>query len=69
EKVKNRGRLKKQLAYKRELAIYEKYLVFRGILPTEAGFGGEVAFTQLPLTWRERKTILALHGSKCKRCG
>lgn len=69
EKLKDRGRLKKQLADKRELTSYEKYLAFRGMIPVEVGVGGEVAPTQLPLTWRERKVILALYGSKCQRCG
>jgi len=69
KKVRDRGRLKKHLAVKRELTSYEKYLAFRGIIPVEVGVGGEVAPTQLPLTWRERKVILALYGSKCKRCG
>lgn len=69
EKVRDRERLKKQLVLKRELTSYEKYLAFRGIIPVEAGAGGEVAPTQLPLTWRERKAILALYGSKCQRCG
>ncbi|MDH5364713.1 MAG: OB-fold domain-containing protein [Dehalococcoidia bacterium] len=69
EKVRDRERLKKYLAFKKELTSYEKYLAFRGIIPVEVGPGGEVAPTQLPLTWRERKVILALYGSKCKRCG
>lgn len=69
EKVRDRERLKKFLAFKKELTSYEKYLAFRGIIPVEVGSGGEVAPTQLPLTWRERKVILALYGSKCKHCG
>jgi len=69
EKVRDRERLKKRLAFKKELTSYEKYLAFRGIIPVEVGSGGEVAPTQLPLTWRERRAILALYGSKCKRCG
>ncbi len=69
EKVRDRERLKKCLAYKRELTSYEKYLAFRGIMPIEVGPGEEVAPTQLPLVWRGRKAILALYGSKCKRCG
>jgi hydroxymethylglutaryl-CoA synthase len=69
EKVKDRERLKKYLAFKKELTNYEKYLAFRGIIPVELSFGGEVAPTELPLTWRERRVILALYGSKCKRCG
>jgi 3-hydroxy-3-methylglutaryl CoA synthase len=68
-RIKDRKRLSKYVASKKELDIYEKYLVFRGIIPHEAGFGGEVAPTQMPLAWRERKTILALYGSKCKKCG
>ncbi|MGD9117531.1 MAG: OB-fold domain-containing protein [Dehalococcoidia bacterium] len=68
-KLKDRERLKKSLADRRELASYEQYLAFRGIIPVETGAGDEVATTQLPLTWRERKAVLALHGSKCQRCG
>lgn len=56
------------LASKRELDSYEKYLAFRGILPIEVGLRGEIGITQLPLAWRERKAILTLYGSRCKRC-
>jgi len=69
KKVRDRDRLKKSLAFRRELGSYEKYLAFHRIIPVEVASGGEVAPTQLPLTWRERKVILALYGSKCKRCG
>ena len=68
-KLKNRTKLSKCLAAKKELTSYEKYLVFRGILPIEIGVGQDIAPTQLPLAWRERKTILALCGTKCKKCG
>lgn len=68
ERVRNRRGVSKYLASKIELTRYDRYLAFRGILPVEAG-GEEVAITRLPLTWRERKAILALYGSKCKRCG
>lgn len=69
ERVRDRRGVSKYLASKKELNSYEKYLAFRGILPVEVGAGEDVAPTQLPLTWRERKTILSLYGSKCKRCG
>ena len=69
ERVRHGRGLKTYIDLKKELVPYEKYLVFRGIIPTEVGSGGEVAPTQLPLAWREQKAILALHGSKCKRCG
>ena len=68
-KVKDRGRLKKYIKIQQQLNSYEKYLIFRGILPVELATSEEIARTRLPLTWRERKTILALYGSKCKRCG
>ncbi len=69
EKKRDRGRLGKYIASKKELTNYEKYLAFRGILPIEVGMRGEVGQTQLPVTWRNRRAILALCGSVCKRCG
>ena len=67
-KVRNRGTLRKSIEAGKEMASYEKYCAFRDILPVEVGIGGEVAHTQLTLAWRERKTILGLHGSLCTRC-
>jgi len=61
--------IKKRLASKRELDLYEKYLTFRGILPVEVGLRGEVGPTHMSVAWRDRRTILALYGVKCKRCG
>ncbi|MFC2003538.1 hydroxymethylglutaryl-CoA synthase family protein [Chloroflexota bacterium] len=69
EGVRARREIKKYLASKEELTSYEKYLAFRGILPVETGPGGGVAPTRQPLVWREQKAILALYGSRCKRCG
>ncbi|MCX5990747.1 MAG: OB-fold domain-containing protein [Chloroflexi bacterium] len=61
--------MKNHLTSKKELASYEKYLTFRDVLPIEKGLRGETGPTQVTLMWRDRKVILALHGSKCKRCG
>lgn len=61
--------LSTQLASREELSSYEKYLAFRGIIPVELGPRGEVGPTAIPLAWRERKAILGLVGSRCKRCG
>jgi len=70
DKVKNRRGVKKYLASKKELNNYEKYLAFRNLIPVEVGIRGEeVAPTQISTLWRERKTVLAFVGSKCKRCG
>jgi hydroxymethylglutaryl-CoA synthase len=69
EKGRGRRGVSRYIASKGELASYERYLAFRGLIPVEVGVNGEVAPTQLPLTWRERKTVLTLYGSKCQRCG
>jgi 3-hydroxy-3-methylglutaryl CoA synthase len=66
---KRRG-IKKHLLSKRDLSSYEKYVNFRNLVPIEAGFRGETtAPTSISTMWRHRKEILALIGSKCKRCG
>ena len=68
-KDKKRG-IKKHLASKKDLSSYEKYLTYRRMIPIEEGIRGEtVAPTSVSLAWRERKVILALCGSKCKKCG
>lgn len=69
KRMKNKRGIKRYLDLKKELKSYEKYLVFRDLLTVETGFGEDIAPTQLPLAWRERKSILALYGSRCKRCG
>jgi hydroxymethylglutaryl-CoA synthase len=69
---KTRGKRRgfaRHLASKAELSNYQKYLSFRNVLPVEKGLRGETGPTQVALSWRDRKTILALHGSKCKACG
>lgn len=69
EKKRDRGKIRGYLNQGKELKSYEKYIVFRGILPVEVGIRGEVGPTQLVQAWRNRRAILALCGSKCKRCG
>jgi hydroxymethylglutaryl-CoA synthase len=69
EKRGERTQLRNYLSTKKELTNYQKYLVFRGIIPVETGSRGEVGPTQLPVTWRDRRAILGLCGSRCKSCG
>ena len=60
------------LALKKELTSYEKYVSFRNVLPIDKGIRGEEFesyFTPVMRQWRERRAILALCGSRCKRCG
>ncbi len=62
--------MKKHLASKKDLGSYEKYATFRSMLGIDTGGRGEeIAPTQLSTLWRERKTILALCGCRCRRCG
>ena len=65
-----RRAVKKHLASKKELPSYERYLAFRNIIPMEMGMRGEeTASTSMSLLFRDRKMVLSLCGSKCKRCG
>jgi hydroxymethylglutaryl-CoA synthase len=70
EKARDRRGIKGHLASKKDLGSYEKYATFREILDIDTGGRGEeIATTQLSTLWRERRMILGLCGSKCKRCG
>lgn len=68
--VKDRGKLKKRIENQQQLKTYEQYLLFRRILPVEvAAYWDEITKTQIPYIWRERKGIMALYGTRCKKCG
>ena len=70
KKIGNRRGIKTNLETKKELASYEKYLAFRNLAPVELGMRGEIGFhTPMSTLFRERETVLALCGSKCKSCG
>jgi uncharacterized OB-fold protein len=62
--------VKKNLARRKELASYEKYAAFRDVIPIDIGMRGEtIPPSAMSLLWRERREIMALYGTKCKRCG
>ncbi|HEY48795.1 MAG TPA: hydroxymethylglutaryl-CoA synthase family protein [Dehalococcoidia bacterium] len=69
KKIKGRRGIKKHLESRKELTSYERYSSFRDVIPLEMGFRGEVGPSMVSVMWRERKTILGLVGTKCKRCG
>ena len=70
EKARERRGIKGHLASKKDLESYEKYVTRREILTIDTGGRGEeVAPTQLSTLWRERRMVLGLCGSKCRRCG
>ena len=58
------------LANRAELDVYEKYLVWRDILPAEMGLRSEEdLWTRWTALWRKRKEVLGLWGSRCLKCG
>jgi 3-hydroxy-3-methylglutaryl CoA synthase len=66
----NGGSVSAELADKAELDNYTKYLVWRDILPGEAGLRSEEdVWTRWSALWRSRKMVLGLWGSRCKKCG
>jgi hydroxymethylglutaryl-CoA synthase len=68
--VTARRAVKKHLASKKDLASYEKYLAFRNLAPMDLGMRGEIRVrTPMSALFRERKAVLSLVGSKCKKCG
>ncbi len=69
-KLGDRRGVKKHLASKKELVSYEKYLAFRNLAPVDIGMRGEIGIrTPMSALFRERKAVLSLCGSRCKRCG
>ncbi len=67
---RKKGGLKKSLKSHRELQSYEKYLAFRGLISPEGGIRAEaIPYTAMSLTWRDRREILGLCGTRCKECG
>jgi uncharacterized OB-fold protein len=71
EKVKGKRKgIKRYLRSKRELNSYERYLAFRSLISPEGGIRGEaIPYTALSLIWRDRKEVLGLCGTQCKKCG
>jgi hydroxymethylglutaryl-CoA synthase len=58
------------LANRIDIDVYEKYLVWRDILPSETGLRSEEdLWTRWSLLWRKRREILGLWGSRCQKCG
>lgn len=55
---------------KTALDSYTKYLVWREIMPVEAGMRSEEdLWTRWSAVWRSHKMILSLCGSRCTKCG
>jgi hydroxymethylglutaryl-CoA synthase len=68
-KRNNKG-ISGHLASGKNLDKYNKYLIWRGIIPADMGMRAEEdLWTRWSYNWRLRKAIYGLFGSKCKNCG
>jgi 3-hydroxy-3-methylglutaryl CoA synthase len=58
------------LAQRTELTNYTKFLKFRELVAADLGIRGEAnPNASLNVQWRNRKRLIGLVGSRCKRCG
>ena len=66
----NASPIKRQLERGTGLEPYEKYLVWRDILPINTGLRSEEdLWTRPSVLWRHRKEIMGLYGTRCSQCG
>ncbi len=68
------ARFKSRPAMKDRLRVrvpidYGRYLVWRNLIPVEPSGLPERAEPSLATRWRERKTVRALYGARCRKCG
>jgi uncharacterized OB-fold protein len=61
--------MKGHLASARPIPSYNKYLLFRNLVSREGEAPLPTPYASLPVEWRDRQSLIALHGSKCKQCG
>jgi 3-hydroxy-3-methylglutaryl CoA synthase len=64
-----RGRSVKDALAKKEVIDYGKYLNWRNLIPLEASSLPARAEPSLITRWRDRRSISALFGVRCKSCG
>ena len=61
--------IKDHVATMKDLPNYGRYLLFRNLVSKEYEAPAPVPYASLPREWRERNSIMSLHGSKCRKCG
>jgi 3-hydroxy-3-methylglutaryl CoA synthase/uncharacterized OB-fold protein len=58
------------LGRKEDIQSYQRYAVFRELIPSELGIRGEFqAPTAFSTLWRDRRGVMGMVGSKCASCG
>lgn len=66
----DRKRLSDSLACRADLESYNKYLVWKGLVPAETGLRAEEdQVTRWSLVWRNHKAVLGMQGTLCSKCG
>lgn len=69
KKLPERYGLSGSLKIRAELDNYTKYLIWRDILPGDAGLRSEEdQWTRWSQLWRKRREVLGLWGTRCKKC-
>ena len=68
EKFRGNQKMKERLEKKIHIN-YEKYLNWRELVPLQELSRPESPTPSITCLWRESKSVLALYGKKCKKCG
>jgi len=64
------GKIQQESPPQKKIYInYSQYLNWRDLLPIEQIRRPEPRTPSITCQWRERRSILALYGNRCRRCG
>jgi len=66
--IQERQKLK-ELLLKKTYISYSKYLNWRDLMPMEEPRRPEPRTPSVTCLWRERRSVLAFYGNRCKQCG
>lgn len=69
EKVGDRRGVKHHLQAKKMLPFYQKYVAWRGLMPTQPQARPDTLRLSVPAVYRDREWGLSLLGCKCQKCG
>jgi len=68
-KMAERRGIRGYLASHKPIPSYQKYLLWRGLVPVIPASRPDREATSVTAVWREQRQNLALYGSRCQRCG
>ena len=68
KKLEGKGQIRRYLETRAEIDSYARFLSWRDIAPAEPG-GAFKLPASTSQTWREQNINIALHASRCKKCG